>query len=213
VVVTAVDVASGELVRFGNTASLQHSRGQFANTERLTLDHILASCSLPPGFPETAINGRSYWDGGLRSNTPLSEAINGLEAFEPDNASIKREAGFADDTRTTARGRAHPERFGETHESIAVLMGAGRVSMRNRRHWSGADNVQNAGGIGKGHQTNSGFSARRTTRRFVRNALRLKWCKPLRREVVYCQSGNVVNLPQMSKLQKQTRKRLFKSPQ
>jgi hypothetical protein len=34
--------------------------------------------------------------------------------------------------------------------------------------------VQNAGGIGKGHQTNSGFSARRTTRRFVRNALRLK---------------------------------------
>ena len=56
VVVTAVDVATGELVRFGNTASLQHSRaGQFANTERLTLDHILASCSLPPGFPETAI--------------------------------------------------------------------------------------------------------------------------------------------------------------
>jgi NTE family protein len=92
VVVTAVDIATGELVKFGNTASLQHGQaGQFANTERLTLDHILASCSLPPGFPETAINGRSYWDGGLRSNTPLSEAINGLEAFEPDNASIKRE--------------------------------------------------------------------------------------------------------------------------
>jgi hypothetical protein len=34
--------------------------------------------------------------------------------------------------------------------------------------------VQNACGIGKGHQTNSGFSAQRTTRRFVRNALRLK---------------------------------------
>jgi len=34
--------------------------------------------------------------------------------------------------------------------------------------------VQNAGGIGKGHQTNSGFSARRTTHRFVRNAPRLK---------------------------------------
>jgi hypothetical protein len=34
--------------------------------------------------------------------------------------------------------------------------------------------VQNAGGIGKSHQTNSGFSAQRTTRRFVRNALRLK---------------------------------------
>jgi len=34
--------------------------------------------------------------------------------------------------------------------------------------------VQNAGGIGKSHQTNSGFSAQRTTRRFVHNALRLK---------------------------------------
>ena len=27
----------------------------------------------------------------MRSNTPLAEAINGLEAFEPDNGSIKRE--------------------------------------------------------------------------------------------------------------------------
>jgi hypothetical protein len=34
--------------------------------------------------------------------------------------------------------------------------------------------VQNAGGIGKGYQTDSGFSAQRTTREFVRNALRLK---------------------------------------
>jgi hypothetical protein len=34
--------------------------------------------------------------------------------------------------------------------------------------------VQNAGGIDKGHQTNSGFSAQRTTRQFVRNPLRLK---------------------------------------
>jgi NTE family protein len=102
VVVTAVDVATGKLVRFGNTVSLQLQRprpepGQtepepiFANTDRLTLDHILASCSLPPGFPRTAINGHSYWDGGLRSNTPLSEAINGLEAIKPNNGSIKRE--------------------------------------------------------------------------------------------------------------------------
>ena len=91
VVVTAVDVATGELVKFGNTVSLQDgSAEQFANTDRLTLDHILASCSLPPGFPGTAIKGRSYWDGGLRSNTPLTEAINVLEAL-PDNGSIKRE--------------------------------------------------------------------------------------------------------------------------
>jgi hypothetical protein len=34
--------------------------------------------------------------------------------------------------------------------------------------------VQSAGGIRKGHQTNSGFSAQRTAHRFVGNALRLK---------------------------------------
>ena len=34
--------------------------------------------------------------------------------------------------------------------------------MRNRMAWPGADHVQSAGGIGKGHQTNSGFSAQRT---------------------------------------------------
>ena len=34
--------------------------------------------------------------------------------------------------------------------------------------------MQNAGGIGKGHQTNSGFSARRTTHRFVGNGMGLK---------------------------------------
>jgi hypothetical protein len=34
--------------------------------------------------------------------------------------------------------------------------------------------VESAGGIGKGHQTNSGFSAQGTAHRFVGNALRLK---------------------------------------
>jgi NTE family protein len=33
--------------------------------------HIIASGSLPPGFPATEIDGEYYWDGGLVSNTPL----------------------------------------------------------------------------------------------------------------------------------------------
>src|SRR5688500_3077161 len=31
----------------------------------LTFDHVVASGSLPPGFPMTAIGERRYWDGGL----------------------------------------------------------------------------------------------------------------------------------------------------
>src|SRR5574343_1846283 len=34
-------------------------------------EHIMASGSLPPGFPATEIDGEFYWDGGCVSNTPL----------------------------------------------------------------------------------------------------------------------------------------------
>jgi NTE family protein len=33
--------------------------------------HVIASGSLPPGFPATEIEGEYYWDGGIVSNTPL----------------------------------------------------------------------------------------------------------------------------------------------
>ena len=33
--------------------------------------HVMASGSLPPGFPATEIDGEFYWDGGIVSNTPL----------------------------------------------------------------------------------------------------------------------------------------------
>jgi len=43
--------------------------------ERLTVDHILASGALPPGFPPVVIDGVAYWDGGIVSNTPLQYVI------------------------------------------------------------------------------------------------------------------------------------------
>ncbi|RJG20481.1 patatin-like phospholipase family protein [Massilia cavernae] len=64
--VNAVNVGSGELVHFDSTAM------------RLEVDHILASCSLPPGFPPVRIDGALYWDGGLYSNTPLESVLNGM---------------------------------------------------------------------------------------------------------------------------------------
>jgi predicted acylesterase/phospholipase RssA len=64
--VSATDVASGEIRYFDST---RHG---------LTLDHILASGSLPPSFPPTTIDGRVYWDGGLFDNTPLGPVIDAL---------------------------------------------------------------------------------------------------------------------------------------
>jgi len=57
--VGAVDVHTGNSVYFDN--------------QDLTLgpEHVMASGSLPPGFPPTVIDGTHYWDGGLVSNSPL----------------------------------------------------------------------------------------------------------------------------------------------
>ncbi|HUI98002.1 MAG TPA: patatin-like phospholipase family protein [Xanthobacteraceae bacterium] len=57
--VGAVNVRTGNFVCF-DTA-----------TQRIAPAHIIASGSLPPGFPATEIDGEYYWDGGLVSNTPL----------------------------------------------------------------------------------------------------------------------------------------------
>ena len=39
-------------------------------------EHVMASGSLPPGFPATEIDGEYYWDGGCVSNTPLLYIMN-----------------------------------------------------------------------------------------------------------------------------------------
>src|SRR5262245_2966082 len=57
--VGAVNVRTGNLTYF-DTA-----------THRISPAHIIASGSLPPGFPATEIDGEYYWDGGILSNTPL----------------------------------------------------------------------------------------------------------------------------------------------
>ena len=57
--VGAVNVRSGNLVRFDNT------------TRTIRPEHVMASGSLPPGFPAVEIEGEHYWDGGIISNTPL----------------------------------------------------------------------------------------------------------------------------------------------
>lgn len=44
----------------------------FDNGERkLGPEHVMASGSLPPGFPPVMIEGNHYWDGGIVSNSPL----------------------------------------------------------------------------------------------------------------------------------------------
>ena len=43
--------------------------------ERLTVEHVMASAAFPPGFPSVQLDGESYWDGGIYSNTPLEAVL------------------------------------------------------------------------------------------------------------------------------------------
>ena len=55
----AVEVASGNSVYFDNRCM------------KIEPEHVMASGALPPGFPPVAIGKKSYWDGGIVSNSPL----------------------------------------------------------------------------------------------------------------------------------------------
>jgi NTE family protein len=61
--VGAVNVRSGNFVYFDTT------------THAIAPEHVMASGSLPPGFPAVEIEGEYYWDGGLISNTPLQWVV------------------------------------------------------------------------------------------------------------------------------------------
>ena len=60
----ATNVGTGNFVFFDN----RHMK--------IGPEHVMASGSLPPGFPATEIDGEYYWDGGCVSNTPLLYIMN-----------------------------------------------------------------------------------------------------------------------------------------
>lgn len=78
--ITATDVHNGDLKVFCNR-DLEPSKSDIPRAKRirhvpLTLDHILASCSIPIVYPWTQIAQDSiYWDGAVVSNTPLGTAL------------------------------------------------------------------------------------------------------------------------------------------
>jgi NTE family protein len=69
-ILTAVDLSTDQVTTFDSFDTA------------ITPRHVLASCSLPPCFPATELDGTSYWDGGLWSNTPIREVLNALQKPE-----------------------------------------------------------------------------------------------------------------------------------
>lgn len=64
--VTAANVLTGRIRVFDS------------HRERIGVEHLMATSSLPPGLPATEVDGVPYWDGGLAHSTPLASVLNTL---------------------------------------------------------------------------------------------------------------------------------------
>jgi NTE family protein len=76
---TVSDVVDFERVNAGQVrltvgaVNVRTGKMHYFDTRNLpvSIDHVLASGAVPPGFPAVRIDGDAYWDGGLYSNTPI----------------------------------------------------------------------------------------------------------------------------------------------
>lgn len=100
--VSAVEKATGELVRFTNVEPPPHRTGPRYRVVDLTVDHLMASAAIPLAFRPATVDGRRFWDGGLVANTPLAPAL----AHEPDAVIVVT-------TATLARPAPSPRHLGE----------------------------------------------------------------------------------------------------
>jgi NTE family protein len=91
----SVDVAEGETVTFDSYPKADGSRkseyGKHMNekdhvnvikyNDGITIDHVMASGTIPVFYDYQEIDGRKFWDGSLLSNTPFREL---LQAYQDD---------------------------------------------------------------------------------------------------------------------------------
>ena len=135
--VGAVNVRTGNFVYFDSS------------THTIRPEHVMASGALPPAFPAVEIDGESYWDGGLVSNTPLewvleSEPRQDTLAFQVDlwNAAgnfpgnlaevetRRKEIQFSSRTRANTDHFKHAQRLRNT---VATLLDDLPDDMRSHR--------------------------------------------------------------------------------
>jgi NTE family protein len=137
--VGAVNVATGNFVYFDNS------------THEIRPEHVMASGALPPGFAPIEIDGESYWDGGLVSNTPLQWVLECPErrdtlAFQvdlwnahgsvprtlPEVVTRQKEIQYSSRTRANSDRFRHEQRL---RNALADLMAKLPDDVRNSPEW------------------------------------------------------------------------------
>ena len=107
--VTATDVDTGELARFGA-----------GGRDVPLVDALCASCALPVYYPPVVIEGRRYADGGLRAVVPLEVAL----GANPDLV-VAVDAGPGLDERPASERSRLPALVEAHDDALWILMAGG----------------------------------------------------------------------------------------
>jgi NTE family protein len=126
----------------------------------ITLDHVLASGALPPGFPAIRIDGDPYWDGGLYSNTPIEvvfddnprrdSVVFSVQIFPiagPEPESVWQVMSRQLDIQYASRADAHIPRQEHIHQLRRMVRELVRMLPEDRRN---TPEVQEMAGYGCG---------------------------------------------------------------
>jgi NTE family protein len=107
----------------------------FTNREApMDVEHVMASAAFPPGFPSVRLEGESYWDGGIYSNTPLeavlddhprrSSVIFSVQLWPsrgPEPESILQVMSRQRDIQYSSRAESHLDRQKQIHRLRHVI--------------------------------------------------------------------------------------------
>lgn len=100
----------------------------------MDVEHVMASAAFPPGFPSVRLEGESYWDGGVYSNTPLeavlddrprrSSVIFSVQLWPssgPEPESILQVMSRQRDIQYSSRAESHLDRQKQIHRLRHVI--------------------------------------------------------------------------------------------
>ncbi len=120
--VGAVNVRSSEMRYFDSQAM------------PLAAAHVMASGALPPAFPAITIDGESYWDGGIYSNTPIEVVLDdvprrnslifSVNVWQPSGehpTTLQQVMARHKDIQFASRGKSHVARQAQIHRLRHVV--------------------------------------------------------------------------------------------
>ena len=100
----------------------------------LAVAHVMASGALPPAFPAITIDGESYWDGGIYSNTPIEVVLDdvprrnalifSVNVWQPSGehpTTIQQVMARHKDIQFASRGKSHVARQAQIHRLRHVV--------------------------------------------------------------------------------------------